>query len=125
MHTHTTPRWITRTTFAGAALCGALFVSSAFAAEPGQTPEQKVSYADLDLTRAESIAPLYRRIHSAAENVCAPFESRELARRTHWRACVESAISRAIAQINVPALTAYADARNDHPASRLTASNVR
>jgi UrcA family protein len=124
MHTPSTPRWVARTTLVAAALCAGVFGSSTFAAVPGQTLQQKVSYADLDLTRPEGIAPLYQRIQSAAQNVCAPFESRDLAQRVQWRECVRSSISRAIAEVNVPALTAYADARNGRPTSRLTAANV-
>jgi UrcA family protein len=125
MHTHTTPRSIAKTAFAAvAALCAGFFVSSTFAAVSGEALQQKVSYADLNLTRAEGVAALYKRVHSAAENVCAPLESRELTQQSQWRACVRSSISRAIAQIDVPALTVYADARNGHSGSRLTAANV-
>ena len=121
MHTHTTHRSIAKIAFAAVA---ALFVSSTFAAVSGQALQQKVSYADLNLTGAEGVAALYKRVHSAAQNVCAPLQSRELTQQSQWRACVHSSISRAIAQINVPALTAYADARNSHSGSRLTAANV-
>jgi UrcA family protein len=121
MPTHTPPRSIAKTAFAAVA---ALFVSSTFAAVSGEALQQKVSYADLNLTRADGVAALFKRVHSAAENVCAPLQSRELSRRSQWRACVDSSVSRAIAQIDVPALTAYADARNSHSGSRLTAAIV-
>lgn len=120
MHAPTTARSIAKTALAAVA---ALFVGSTFAATPAETLQQKVSYADLNLTRAEGITTLYKRVQSAAEHVCAPLESRELSQRSHWRACVHSSISRAIAQIDVPALTSYAQAREGHSESPLTAAN--
>jgi UrcA family protein len=120
MHVHTTARSISKTALAAVA---ALLVGSTFAATPAGTLQQKVSYADLNLTRAEGITILYKRLHSAAEIVCAPLESRELTLRSQWLACVHSSISRAVAQVDVPALTSYAQAREGHSESPLTAAN--
>jgi UrcA family protein len=120
MHAHTTTRRIAKTTLAAVA---ALFVGSTFAAAPAETLQQKVSYADLNVTRAEGVTTLYKRVHSAAENVCHPLESRDLTQQSQWRACVRSSISQAIAQINVPALTSYAQARDGYSGSPLIAGN--
>jgi UrcA family protein len=73
--------------------------------------ETVVSYRDLNLSCPEGVAALYQRVSHAAAQVCAPLESREVARMSTWKSCVNGALSRAIATINVPALSAYADAR--------------
>jgi hypothetical protein len=50
---------------------------------------------------------LYQRLKGAAEVVCAPLDDRELARHMRYKACVQSAISTAVAKVNQPTLTAY------------------
>jgi UrcA family protein len=79
--------------------------SAAQAGEPDSAVAHKVvSFRDLNLNTAEGAAALYRRINSAAYEVCAnPYRS-DLS-NLQWRPCVNGAVSRAIAQVNSPMLT--------------------
>lgn len=52
---------------------------------------QVVSYGDLDLTRAEGLRRLERRVTDAIETVCAPAPSRQISARRNYRACVAGA----------------------------------
>jgi UrcA family protein len=77
------------------------------------------------LDRAEGITALYRRVSNAAEQVCdTPLQSREIARMSALTGCINTAISRAVNQINVPALTAYASAPG-HATRPLLAASTR
>jgi len=69
-------------------------------------PQIKVQFADLDLTRVEGAAALYRRLHSAAQSVCAPLAN-DLARLDRYKACIADAVSVAVAEVDKPALTMY------------------
>jgi len=79
-------------------------------------PSRVVSYRDLNLTNAEDVAILYRRITRAAEEVCEP------AARTGsklpapaYHDCVAHAVATAVAKVNRPELSAY-HARREHRA---------
>lgn len=89
-----------------AALCG-----TAGAAPNAPIPREKVSYADLNLSRPEGAARLYRRIERAAAKVCIAFDDHQLSNRARRRSCVEEAIARAVAAVGVPALTHHYIAR--------------
>jgi UrcA family protein len=105
-----------------AAACMASFANGATGPAPGgEVLKQVVRYGDLNLERSEGIAVLYRRIASAARQVCWPLQSREPSQMSAWRPCVNSSISRAVTKINVASLTAYANARNGRPSSTLAA----
>ena len=86
-------------------------LQSAHAAAPENEPSVVVHFADIDLSRSEGTTALYRRLKGAAETVCAPLDDRDLARQMSFKACVQSAISTAVARIDVPALTAYHTAK--------------
>jgi UrcA family protein len=65
-----------------------------------------VKYADLDLSKRPGVAELYRRIEVAAHAVCAPrFPGASI--QQGLDACFVDAITRAISEINDPALTRY------------------
>jgi len=101
------------------------WAAGATAATPdGEVLKQVVGYSDLNLDRVEGITALYRRVSHAAEQVCAPLQSRELARMSAWKGCINGAISRAVNQINVPALTAYANTRG-HATSAMLAARTQ
>jgi UrcA family protein len=101
------------------------WAAGATAATPdGEVLKQVVKYGDLNLDRSEAITALYHRVGNAAGQVCAPMESREMARMSAWKKCIDGAISRAVNQINVPALTAYAAAQG-HGSSPLLAARVQ
>ena len=79
----------------------------ALAASPqDDVPSMVVAYGDLDLSTAEGTRTLYKRISTAARQVC-PFEdSRDLARLALSHACREQAIARAVHDVNSPRLAA-------------------
>jgi UrcA family protein len=89
----------------------ALGFQSAHAAPPQDVPSVVVHFADLDLSRSEGATMLYQRLKGAAETVCAPLDDRDLARHKHFMACVQSAISSAVAKVDQPALAAYYEAK--------------
>jgi UrcA family protein len=66
-----------------------------------------VSYSELDLARPAADEKLYQRIKAAAREVCRGFESREIGKIRLHQECMDSAISRAVVQVNHPKFTAY------------------
>jgi UrcA family protein len=94
---------------AGVLLASVFVVSSAFAAEPdGKVRIEDVKFQDLNLDTAAGVDALYKRIHAAAERVCAVSEQEDLgafAGRASAK-CTKDAEARAIEEINLPALTA-------------------
>jgi UrcA family protein len=83
----------------------------AYAGPALDRPQVVVHFADLDLSRSQGAAVLYRRLRAAAETVCAPLDDRELGRHLRFKACAQSALSRAVAEVDRPALTEYYRAR--------------
>jgi UrcA family protein len=83
--------------------------ADAYAAQPDPTVAMRtVKYGDLDLTRTVGAATLYSRIQNAARAVCEPALStgaRDALQLT--RRCVDQSITRAVADVNAPALTSY------------------
>ncbi|MDB6090374.1 MAG: hypothetical protein JWN85_3158 [Gammaproteobacteria bacterium] len=72
---------------------------------------ETVQFAELDTADVAGAAVLYRRISSAARSVCRDLEpGRSLARRQPYANCVHAALARAVAEIDRPAVTAYAAA---------------
>jgi UrcA family protein len=79
--------------------------SAAQAGEPdGAVAHKVVSFKDLNLNSAEGIDVLYKRIRSAAHDVCADPYRYDLSEFA-LRPCIADAMSRAIAQVNNPMLT--------------------
>jgi UrcA family protein len=87
-------------------LGSAAAVTTAQAADENAPLTKVVSYGDLDLNTAEGARTLQSRIHGAANTVCAPLESRNLAQKSLWHACYNQAIASAAAQIDSTRLTA-------------------
>jgi len=82
--------------------------ATAAAGDRGDEPlTQKVSFADLDLTRSPGVAALYVRIRSAAQQVCGPVDGRQLEALTNFHRCTKQAIARAVRDVNAPTLTTY------------------
>jgi UrcA family protein len=99
------------------------FASVALAADPGGSRlTQTVNFADLNLSHPAGLATLYGRVHSAALKVCAPMESRDLMLQARWNSCVADAQKHAIASIDVPAFSAYYNARMNLKGRELVAS---
>jgi UrcA family protein len=83
-------------------------LSGTGSAAPGAAiAQEKVSYADLNLSRPEGAARLYRRIERAAAKVCVTPNDRQLSNRARRDSCIEQAIARAVAAVGAPALTRY------------------
>jgi UrcA family protein len=108
---NTSPRYIAIAAFALAA--SAFGTTGANAADLNGDPLFKhVSYSDLDVSREPGARKLYQRIKSAAEEVCAPFNGRQLSQYMNQANCVSGAIERAVRQVNEPAVTRYYSTRN-------------
>jgi UrcA family protein len=93
------------------------FLLAAFAAGTAQVtladtldpvpPSLHVHYSDIDLANSGGAKTLYERLTTAADIVCAPYKSLELAQQKPYRFCVRQAVSAAVADINSPMLTSY------------------
>jgi UrcA family protein len=66
-----------------------------------------IHYSDLDLSRPAGAMSLYRRLQSAAETVCTPLNGEDVNHKLMFRHCVADAISRAVTEVDQPALGAY------------------
>ena len=117
-----------RTLLAGAIL-GALalgFVTLSSADEGTSPPQVIVKFADLDASTSQGAAALYRRIHSAAVDVCSRIYDRELAYRLHKDVCLQAAIGDAVIKVNRPALSAvFASKFGVSPPMVLAAAGTR
>jgi len=67
--------------------------------------QRTVSYRTLDLNRNEGVARLYSRIRKAAEAVCASASVEQLRSSPRTRRCQADSIDRAVADVNLSALT--------------------
>lgn len=85
-----------------AGLFGAIGSASA-----SEAPAVKVSYADLDLNRADDVRVLYRRLQRAADQVCGEVPQMELARYQLHLRCQRATVESAILQVASPELLAY------------------
>jgi UrcA family protein len=94
---------------AGVLLACVFVVSSALAVEPdGEVRIEHVKFQDLNLDTVAGVDALYKRIHAAAQRVCAvsgPVELVFYVSRASAK-CTKDAEARAIEKINLPALTA-------------------
>jgi UrcA family protein len=78
---------------------------------PGDARSQTVRFADLNINDSSGAERLYRRLGVAANNVCRGLEpGRSLALVTPYRACIHSALSKAVADVGNPTVLAYAAA---------------
>lgn len=66
---------------------------------------QMVTYKDLNLNSDADTRALYRRIQRAANKVCGEVDVRDLAGMSVKKACLDRAISEAVAAVNSPMLT--------------------
>lgn len=107
MNNHMTPRNQSLILLAFVAtLVAAALPVSAFADGSDAAPTSMVKFGDLDLSRPEGAATLYRRIQGAAEQVCRQYEGRPLTSYVRKRACEAHAIEVAVTTVNSPKLTA-------------------
>jgi UrcA family protein len=99
----------------------AMVANGAQAGESAGTVRQKtVSFRDLNVSNPEGAAVLYKRIKSAASEVCGTWDS--FSQRPAVMACIDEAVSRAVAQVNRPMLTSLHQAKTgkaDKPVTTL------
>jgi len=69
-----------------------------------------VRYSDLDVSSTTGAKTLYLRIRYAAETLC---ESAASWGRKEGQACVNKAVTDAVARVNAPALTQYSQPRSN------------
>ena len=81
--------------------------SAATTVGPGyEVTTRTVNFADLDLTNSKAIATLYRRIKTAADQVCGSTEYTRL-QTVHVRKCTKKAIDQAVRDVNSSGLTSF------------------
>ena len=83
-----------------AALSATMLVGVSHAASQDSVHSQAVAYQDLDLNSSAGVQALYRRVQFAAEQVCGEAGTRELARLQIKKACVDRAVSEAMATVS-------------------------
>lgn len=71
-----------------------------------------VKYGDLNVSSAAGANALYARIHAAAEQVCRPFDNRDLAFKRLKEACIHDAIANAVIKVDQPALFSVYNAKS-------------
>ena len=85
--------------------------ATAQASQPSEPRSLIVQFADLNTGTNQGAAALYRRMDTAAGVVCGQRKrTGSLIVSETWEACVKNAMQDALAQINRPAVTAYAAA---------------
>jgi UrcA family protein len=89
------------------AVCGATVFNPAAAGVPDDVLTAPVGYSDLNLNSRSGVAALYRRLRVASDQVCAPFDGRDIERKLRYDQCRRTALKDAVAKVNNPALTAY------------------
>jgi UrcA family protein len=90
------------------ALFAATVFTPAVQAETGMTRKSvRVSYADLDISTAAGARTLHYRLTAATRQVCGPRPTMlQLAAKGRYKACLDEAMSNAVAQIDSPAMAA-------------------
>jgi len=90
------------------------------AAPPSDAPTAVVKFADLDATRPAGKQELYRRLTRAARSVCRSLDPSESGAKLQftplYKACIDQAVSGAVANINLPEFTDYVASRMHKPA---------
>ncbi len=90
-------------------LCGAIVLCTvqvtARASNDG-LPSQRVSYADLDISKPAGAKALYGRIKAAARHVCALNGYNDLSSMQWVNQCTDRAIDKAVKDVGSPALSA-------------------
>lgn len=79
-------------------------------------PKQVVTYKDLNLNSDAGTKVLYKRIQGAADQVCGKVDVRDLQGMSVRNACLDRAISQAVAAVNSPKLTQVYVSKAGNPA---------
>jgi UrcA family protein len=70
-----------------------------------------VRFPDLDLSKIDGAAVLHARLRHAAGVVCSSLESRNLGINAMYRACMDRAVTNAVASVGSPILSQYHESR--------------
>ena len=82
-----------------------------------------VRYDDLRLISNVGAAVLYGRLRNAAERACASLDGRPPAQAARYRACVDDAVTKAVADVNEPLLTRYVESKRNAPTPSIARPN--
>jgi UrcA family protein len=95
---------------AAALLLACVFlVSSAVAGDQySRVRTEDIKFQDLNLATTAGVDALYQRIHAAALRVCATLGEPKLGAASVSAECSKQATARAVKELNLPALTAFA-----------------
>ena len=74
--------------------------------QAAELPTKTVQFADLNLSSAAGAKSLYGRIRGAAKDVCALSIGADPILRVAAHSCIETAIDKAVKEVNAPQLTA-------------------
>ena len=103
-----------------AILVGILVTGSAIVGE-SLAARQTVRFQDSNLNTPAGVATLYSNIQSAALRVCTSGQW-HLSRSDQVKTCTQEAEARAVKQVNVDALTAYAQMESKAPTATFAAN---
>lgn len=76
---------------------------------------ETVRYDDVRLISAVGAAVLYGRLRGAAERACSSLDGKTAQLSSRYRACVDDAVSKAVADVNEPLLTKYYESKRSAP----------
>jgi UrcA family protein len=105
------------------ALTLTIAASNAFAGPSDDARMETVKYGDLNLNSDAGVSALYRRIHAAAQNVCATSASFQLSLVERTAKCVEAAEAGTVRKVNAPRLTAWYEQKMGKSQPTIVASN--
>lgn len=103
---------------------GAMLSSHVLAGEPSDLPSITVKFADLNLQTPAGVEALYKRIHSAATQVCAS-DDRYPSMLTYDRKCAAGAETQAIEKVHNAALSAFYQRKVGRPNALVAMSNSK
>lgn len=84
----------------------------AHADSAGEFRSETVKYADLNTASDQGAAVLFHRLTNAAKSVCRDLEpGRSLGVMNAYNSCIQKAVSHAVADVDRPAVSAYAASR--------------
>ena len=107
---------LTRGGIAASLLCVLSLTAAAPApADDDYTPQVIVRFSDLDPSNPHDALTLYRRIHTAADQVCWRLDDNDLSSKLRMQTCIQRAMGDAIIKIDRPALIAIYNAHHRPP----------
>lgn len=89
-----------------AAAAALVSIAAPAIADSNQPRSVVVNFDELDLTTSQGATKLYARLRFAARQVCAPLEGRALRQRAAFNECYAEALTDAVEQVNIAAVTA-------------------